>query len=79
MTLVLHEVRHTPLLWLLVFVPLVLVGEHVWSDRHTLLFILSFEKLFFFHSPVYPGQGRFSCDQVKPPATKCNDLKQTPQ
>src|SRR5215467_5996047 len=39
--LVLDEVRQTPLLWLLIFVPLVLVGEHVWADRHTLLFILS--------------------------------------
>ena len=38
---VLGEIRKNPLLWLLVFVPLVLVGEHVWPEAHTLLFLLS--------------------------------------
>src|SRR5262245_60968914 len=38
---ILSEVRHTPLLWLLVFVPVVLAGEHLWPDQHTLLFVLS--------------------------------------
>jgi len=41
MNLLLREIRHRPLLWLLVFVPAVLVGESVASDAHTLLFVLS--------------------------------------
>src|SRR5437773_8482432 len=36
-----HEIRHNPLLWLLVFVPVVLVAEKVKPDAHTLLFVLS--------------------------------------
>ncbi|WP_291159417.1 calcium/proton exchanger [Ensifer sp. SSB1] len=34
-------VRRTPILWLLVFVPVVIVGEHIWPGAHTLLFLLS--------------------------------------
>jgi Ca2+:H+ antiporter len=41
MSALLHEIRHNPLLWLLVFVPAVLAGEHVWPKSHTLLFVLS--------------------------------------
>ena len=41
MTLLLREIRHNPLLWLLVFVPAVLVGEQLSPDAHTLLFVLS--------------------------------------
>jgi len=37
----LREIRHTPLLWLLVFVPAVFVGEALRPDAHTLLFVLS--------------------------------------
>jgi Ca2+:H+ antiporter len=37
----LQEIRRTPLLWLLVFVPIVFVGEMVKPDAHTLLFVLS--------------------------------------
>jgi Ca2+:H+ antiporter len=37
----LKEIRHTPLLWLLVFVPVVLVAEKVRPGAHTVLFILS--------------------------------------
>jgi Ca2+:H+ antiporter len=37
----LDEVRHTPLLWLLVFVPAVLVAERLAPDAHTPLFGLS--------------------------------------
>jgi Ca2+:H+ antiporter len=37
----LKEIRNNPLLWLLVFVPLVLVAEHRRPDAHTLLFVLS--------------------------------------
>lgn len=37
----LNEMRTSPLLWLLVFVPVVLAGERPWPDRHTLLFLLS--------------------------------------
>ena len=35
------EIRHTPLLWLLVFVPVVFAGEKLAPDAHTLLFVLS--------------------------------------
>jgi hypothetical protein len=41
LTLVLREMRLTPLLWLLAFVPVVLCGEHLWPERHVLLFLLS--------------------------------------
>jgi Ca2+:H+ antiporter len=37
----LHEIRRNPLLWLLVFVPVVFVAEHLLPDSPTLLFILS--------------------------------------
>lgn len=37
----LKEIRHNPLLWLLVFVPVVLVAEKVKPGAHTLLFVLS--------------------------------------
>src|SRR5687768_9447911 len=36
-----REVRHSPMLWLLAFVPVVLVAEHLVPDAHTLLFALS--------------------------------------
>jgi len=36
-----HEIRRNPLLWLLVFVPVVLIAERVKPESHTLLFILS--------------------------------------
>jgi len=41
MKLLLEEIRRNPLLWLLAFVPVVLIGEHVKPESHTLLFILS--------------------------------------
>jgi Ca2+:H+ antiporter len=41
MNQLLGEIRHTPLLWLLVFVPAVLAGEAIRPDAHTLLFVLS--------------------------------------
>lgn len=34
-------VRRTPILWLLVFVPVAIAGERVWPGAHTLLFLLS--------------------------------------
>jgi Ca2+:H+ antiporter len=37
----LTDIRTTPLLWLLVFVPLVIYGEQAWHDQQTLLFVLS--------------------------------------
>lgn len=36
-----HEIRHTPLLWLLVLAPLVLVAHSAAPEAHTLLFLLS--------------------------------------
>jgi Ca2+:H+ antiporter len=41
MTRVLSELRHNPLLWLLVFVPVVFAAEALAPDAHTLLFVLS--------------------------------------
>jgi Ca2+:H+ antiporter len=40
-TKVFKEILHTPLLWLLVFVPIVLVGQKLKPEAHTLLFVLS--------------------------------------
>jgi Ca2+:H+ antiporter len=41
MNLLLDEIRHAPLLWLLVFVPGVFAGEKLAPEAHTLLFLLS--------------------------------------
>src|SRR6187549_2943223 len=41
LSLLLKEIRHNPLLWLLVFVPAALLGERLAPDAHTLLFLLS--------------------------------------
>jgi Ca2+:H+ antiporter len=41
MKILLKEIFHNPLLWLLAFVPVVFVAEHVKPDAHTLLFVLS--------------------------------------
>jgi Ca2+:H+ antiporter len=41
MNALLKEVRHNPLLWLLAFVPVVLVAAKLKPDAHTLLFVLS--------------------------------------
>ena len=37
----LKEIRHNPLLWLLIFVPVVLAAERLKPEAHTLLFVLS--------------------------------------
>ena len=37
----LRDMRHTPLLWLLVFVPVVLAAERLAEGSQTLLFVLS--------------------------------------
>ena len=41
MTLLFREIQHNKLLWLLVFVPVVLIAARVAHDSHTLLFALS--------------------------------------
>jgi Ca2+:H+ antiporter len=41
MHLLIKEIRHTPLLWLLVFVPVLFVVERLMPGAHTLLFGLS--------------------------------------
>jgi Ca2+:H+ antiporter len=41
MHLLLKEIRHNPLLWLLVFVPAVFAGEALRPESHTSLFVLS--------------------------------------
>src|SRR3977135_2890159 len=37
----LREIRHTPLLWMLVFVPAVLIAARIVPAAHTLLFVLA--------------------------------------
>src|SRR5215475_9742331 len=37
----LKDIRHNPLLWLLVFVPIVFAAHKVKAEAHTLLFVLS--------------------------------------
>jgi Ca2+:H+ antiporter len=37
----LKEIRHTPLLWLLAFVPVLFAGQKLRPEAHTLLFVLS--------------------------------------
>src|SRR5436309_8672747 len=39
--ILLKEIRHNPLLWLLAFVPVVLVAAKIEPEAHTLLFVLS--------------------------------------
>jgi Ca2+:H+ antiporter len=41
MSALIKEIRHNPLLWLLVFVPVALAGEKLAADAHTFLFIVS--------------------------------------
>ena len=41
MSLLLGHIRRTPLLWLLAFVPVVIAGEQLRPEAHTLLFLLS--------------------------------------
>jgi Ca2+:H+ antiporter len=41
MATLLSEVRHNPLLWLLVFVPALFVLEHARPEAHTMLFVVS--------------------------------------
>jgi Ca2+:H+ antiporter len=41
MSPIISEIRHRPLLWLLVFVPIVLLAHVLKPDAHTLLFLLS--------------------------------------
>ena len=41
MSSILSEMRKSPLLWLLLFVPAVLIGERISPERHTLLFFLA--------------------------------------
>jgi Ca2+:H+ antiporter len=41
MIVLLKEIRHNPLLWLLAFVPVVFIAAKVQPEAHTLLFLLS--------------------------------------
>jgi Ca2+:H+ antiporter len=41
MSALLEEIRHNPLLWLLVFVPVVFLAANATPESHTLLFVLS--------------------------------------
>jgi Ca2+:H+ antiporter len=41
MDLLFKEIRHSPLLWMLVFVPLVLAAEAIAPSAHTVLFVLA--------------------------------------
>src|SRR6267142_3567261 len=37
----LREIRHTPLLWMLIFVPIVLIAARLTTAAHTLMFVLA--------------------------------------
>ena len=41
MNLLLKEIRHSPILWLLVFLPVVFATARLEPEAHTLLFVLS--------------------------------------
>lgn len=41
MSVLIKEIRHNPLLWLLLFVPVVIVAERLEPEAHSLLFVLS--------------------------------------
>ena len=41
MNLLLKEIQHNTLFWLLVFVPVVFAAQNLKHDAHTLLFVLS--------------------------------------
>ena len=41
MKVLLKEIFHNPLLWLLAFVPIVFIAGKVWPEAHTMLFVLS--------------------------------------
>src|SRR6478752_2932973 len=41
MTPLVNEIRHNPMLWLLVFVPVILAAQILYPEAHTLLFLLS--------------------------------------
>ncbi len=41
MNALLKEIRHNPMLWMLVFVPVIFVAEKIKPEAHTLLFVLS--------------------------------------
>src|SRR5512145_83411 len=41
MNLLLEEIRHNPMLWLLAFVPVVIAAQKFKPEAHTLLFVLS--------------------------------------
>ena len=41
MNLLLKEIRHNPMLWLLAFVPVVFAAAKLEPEAHTLLFVLS--------------------------------------
>lgn len=41
MKTLISQIRTNPILWLVVFVPVVIYGGHAWPDRQTLLFVLS--------------------------------------
>jgi Ca2+:H+ antiporter len=41
MEVLLKEIRHSPMLWLLTLVPVVLVAAKLIPEAHTLLFVLS--------------------------------------
>ena len=44
MATLLSEVRHNPLLWLLVLVPVVFVAQALEPEAHTLLFVYPFSR-----------------------------------
>ena len=52
MNVLLKQIRDTPLLWLLAFVPVVLAAEHFKPEAHTLLFVMSVLAIVPLTSPM---------------------------
>ncbi len=59
LSLFLEEIRHNPLLWLLVLVPGVFAAEKLRPGSHSLLFVLSILAI------VLPGGAAESCHGIR--------------
>jgi hypothetical protein len=64
----LREIRRTPLLWMLAFVPVVLVAAEAVPAAHTLLFVLASVHLRNIRHDTLHGPARSTRIHVMPPA-----------
>ena len=60
MNLLLKEIQHNTLFWLLVFVPVVFAARNTQHDAHTLLFVLSVLAIVLRVVVVQEGYNRIS-------------------